>query len=454
MTGRCANPRFSRWTVLAPLLIVAVIATACGSSDGTGTATVATTEATTDIGDSGDSGTPVGHGAERADHRKVPRRHRRPPALRLSNRRPRRCRSPRRRETSMCRRTPWRWLRRERSSGPNGSKASISTRRQPFGGCCTTRETDTTRTSLCRASPSSRRAQPQRENARCTCGRTERSASATNVLRRMRSVTTFRRTAASRSNGAPCWSPPTTRGLALQGSRPTRMVMEKVALRWTDPRSSAACPTLAPSVTSFSPAIHREAQRSCGQVRSPRPTRPTRRRRLGRTRRRWLGSARTCRRHRCLPVQGNRAHRCHRPPNHPSDLDLSRALTPAAMADLPRVESDVSTTRSRGTSPSQRATWCRKLRAAIPNWRVCSRRTRRDRQRSGCRSSWVTELPTSRYPRAVRRLAAKYCSLNVAVMQRIYDGEDHDGVVDAAADDVLAFISARYSHDPATTDCT
>ena len=47
MTGRCANPRFSRWTVLAPLLIVAVIATACGSSDGTGTGTVATTEATT-----------------------------------------------------------------------------------------------------------------------------------------------------------------------------------------------------------------------------------------------------------------------------------------------------------------------------------------------------------------------------------------------------------------------
>ena len=39
-------------------------------------------------------------------------------------------------------------------------------------------------------------------------------------------------------------------------------------------------------------------------------------------------------------------------------------------------------------------------------------------------------------------------------MQRIYDGEDHDGVVDAAADDVLAFITARYSHDPATTDCT
>ena len=57
-------------------------------------------------------------------------------------------------------------------------------------------------------------------------------------------------------------------------------------------------------------------------------------------------------------------------------------------------------------------------------------------------------------PELSDRLAAKYCALNVAVMQRIYDGEDHDGVVDAAADDVLAFITARYSHDPATTDCT
>ena len=64
---------------------------------------------------------------------------------------------------------------------------------------------------------------------------------------------------------------------------------------------------------------------------------------------------------------------------HP-DLDLSRVLT---RMDLP-ASPNVSTTPSK-ESPSQRATWCRELRAAIPNRRVCSRKNRRDRRRSGCR---------------------------------------------------------------------
>ena len=337
MTGRCANPRFSRWTVLAPLLIVAVIATACGSSDGTGTATVATTEATTR-----QRRQRYTHRARSrsSDHRKVPRRHRRPLVLRLSNRRPRRCRSPRRRETSISRRTPWSRLRPERSSGPNGSKASISTRRQPFGGCCTIRETDKTRTSQCRASPSSRRAQPQKENAPCTRGRTGRSASATNVLRRMRSVTTFHRTVASRSNGAPCWSPPTTRESAPQDSRPTEMATAKVAPCWTASAPSAACPTLAPSVTSFSPAIHREAQRSCGRARSQRPTLPNSSV-VGSVALApgvelpALGDAIVASPYKGIVLIGAIGLRT----THP-DLDLSRVLTPAAMADLPHVESE------------------------------------------------------------------------------------------------------------------
>ena len=34
------------------------------------------------------------------------------------------------------------------------------------------------------------------------------------------------------------------------------------------------------------------------------------------------------------------------------------------------------------------------------------------------------------------------------VTRKTYEGEDHDGVVDASETDVLAFLTARYQNDP------
>jgi hypothetical protein len=39
-------------------------------------------------------------------------------------------------------------------------------------------------------------------------------------------------------------------------------------------------------------------------------------------------------------------------------------------------------------------------------------------------------------------------------MRRRYHGQDHDEVIDAAAEDVLAFITARYHREPAESECT
>ena len=42
-----------------------------------------------------------------------------------------------------------------------------------------------------------------------------------------------------------------------------------------------------------------------------------------------------------------------------------------------------------------------------------------------------------------KRLLAQYCASMRDIAGQTYEGQDHDGVIDAAADDALAFIAAR-----------
>ena len=51
-------------------------------------------------------------------------------------------------------------------------------------------------------------------------------------------------------------------------------------------------------------------------------------------------------------------------------------------------------------------------------------------------------------------LAAKYCALHATVLRRTYAGANHDGVLDAAHVDAIAWINARYQQRPAPTTCS
>jgi pimeloyl-ACP methyl ester carboxylesterase len=51
-----------------------------------------------------------------------------------------------------------------------------------------------------------------------------------------------------------------------------------------------------------------------------------------------------------------------------------------------------------------------------------------------------------------REVEARYCRLGATVTRRVYDA-DHDGVVDAASNDVLAWIRARALRRPARSSC-
>ena len=51
------------------------------------------------------------------------------------------------------------------------------------------------------------------------------------------------------------------------------------------------------------------------------------------------------------------------------------------------------------------------------------------------------------------RLRKKYCDLGDEVVSHVYRSTDHDAVIEDAMADAMAFIAARYDHEPATSDC-
>ena len=50
-------------------------------------------------------------------------------------------------------------------------------------------------------------------------------------------------------------------------------------------------------------------------------------------------------------------------------------------------------------------------------------------------------------------LEARYCSLGAIVIRRVYGGADHDGVIDAASKDVLAWMRDRIRRRPVPSSC-
>jgi dienelactone hydrolase len=51
------------------------------------------------------------------------------------------------------------------------------------------------------------------------------------------------------------------------------------------------------------------------------------------------------------------------------------------------------------------------------------------------------------------QLKARYCRLGATVTRRVYPGASHDGVIDAAMNDALAWIGDRFNNRPPTSDC-
>ena len=139
---------------------------------------------------------------------------------------------------------------------------------------------------------------------------------------------------------------------------------------------------------------------------------------------------------------------------HP-DLDLSAVLIADAVSDLPRVEAEcVDATVERYQSLSTGDMIMRLPSSDPAVLRLLEQNS------PGAAGTLVPVFighgtADQQVPVALsKRLLAQYCALDVTVTRQTYEGQDHDGVIDAAADDALAFVAARYDHEPAVSDCS
>jgi dienelactone hydrolase len=135
-------------------------------------------------------------------------------------------------------------------------------------------------------------------------------------------------------------------------------------------------------------------------------------------------------------------------------FDPSTFLTPVAVADLPRVSNEcVDATIRRWRGHPIRDLLARNP-MAVPALASIIQQNSPGSSDPGVPIFLAQGTADQQIPVAVSaKLAAQYCRLGANVTRRVYPGADHDGVVDTAATDVLAWMSQRYEERPAPSDC-
>jgi pimeloyl-ACP methyl ester carboxylesterase len=136
------------------------------------------------------------------------------------------------------------------------------------------------------------------------------------------------------------------------------------------------------------------------------------------------------------------------------NLDLAKTFTKSALADVPRIESECAdaTVARYQAAPTDR------LFASSPNADPTARHLLEENSAGAVAPAVPIFIAhggaDQQVPVALSQtLAAKYCAEGVTVSRRVYQGVDHDGVIDAANADVLAFVADRFDHRAAANSC-
>lgn len=136
------------------------------------------------------------------------------------------------------------------------------------------------------------------------------------------------------------------------------------------------------------------------------------------------------------------------------DLDLSTVFTPSAVDDVARIETecvDATVTRYQALPAGEVIAHDP---ATVPDLQ-----TLLEENSPGATPPAVPVFighgdADEQVPVALSgQLADKYCALDVTVVRVVYPERAHDAVVDAAATDAMAFITAAYDHETATSTC-
>ena len=140
---------------------------------------------------------------------------------------------------------------------------------------------------------------------------------------------------------------------------------------------------------------------------------------------------------------------------HP-DLDLSVGLTNSAIEDLPRVESecvDATVERYRAIPSQDMVT---RTPSSVPALKELFEENSPGSKKISVPVFIGHGVADQQVPVELsERLRTKYCALGGNVTRKTYEAQDHDGVIDASATDLLAFLTARFGNDPLDSgDCT
>jgi pimeloyl-ACP methyl ester carboxylesterase len=139
--------------------------------------------------------------------------------------------------------------------------------------------------------------------------------------------------------------------------------------------------------------------------------------------------------------------------SHP-DLDLSTVLTSTSIADLRRIERecvDATVSRYRSLATDDVIT---RAPSSVPEVKRLLEQSSPGASSPGV-PVFIAHGDEDRQVPVVlsERLEEKYCGLDAAVARRVYRGQGHDEIIDAVTDELLAFISDRLDHKPATDTC-
>lgn len=135
-------------------------------------------------------------------------------------------------------------------------------------------------------------------------------------------------------------------------------------------------------------------------------------------------------------------------------LDVRHLLTPAARTDLSRVAKECEQqTIARWRGRSLHAVFARDPLSVRPLAELLEENSPGGSDPhvpiflgQGSRDQMIPQ-------RVVSELETRYCRLGANVTRRVYAGADHDGVIDAASNDVLSWIASQVHGRPTPTSC-
>jgi hypothetical protein len=139
--------------------------------------------------------------------------------------------------------------------------------------------------------------------------------------------------------------------------------------------------------------------------------------------------------------------------SHP-EIDLGASLTPTALADLDRVDTecvDDTVGRYSEVAPEDVFISMPSTVAAVDAVLLANSPSSAPLSAPLMLAQGSDDLPVQ--VQVTGMLVSQYCALGGEITSRVYAGADHEGVLDAGADDILQYITDRYDHLTPAVDC-